>query len=43
MILGILWLAYYNPEIDYRIGKVKMMRCPEECGKQWKLKQEESG
>ena len=34
VILGILWLAHYNPEIDWRIGEVKMMRCPEECGKQ---------
>ena len=34
VILGMLWLAYHNPEIDWRIGEVKMMRCPEECGKQ---------
>ena len=34
MILGMLWLAHYNPEIDWRAGEVKMMRCPEECGKQ---------
>ena len=34
-----LWLAYYNPEIDWKIGEVKMMRCPEKCGKQWRLKQ----
>ena len=27
------------PEIDQRTGKVKMMRCPEECGKQQRLKQ----
>jgi len=43
MILGMLWLAYYNPEVDWRIGKVKMMRCPEECGKQWRPKQRKSG
>ena len=36
MILGILWLAHYNSEIDWRIEEVKMMRCPEECGKQWR-------
>jgi len=30
VILGILWLAYYNFEIDQRTKKVKMMRCPEE-------------
>jgi len=34
IILGILWLAHYNPEIDWRTGEVKMTRCPEECGKQ---------
>ena len=33
VILGILWLARHNPEIDWRIGEVKMTRCPEECGK----------
>ena len=39
IILGISWLAYHNPEIDQRIGEVKMMRCLEKCGKQWRLKQ----
>jgi len=34
VILGMLWLARHNPEIDWRTGEVKMMRCPEECGKQ---------
>jgi len=34
MILGMLWLAYHNLEIDWRMGEVKMTRCPEECGKQ---------
>jgi len=34
VILGMLWLAHHNPEIDWRIGEVKMMRCPKECGKQ---------
>jgi len=33
VILGMLWLAYHNPEIDWRTGEVKMTRCPEECGK----------
>jgi len=33
VILGMLWLAHHNPEIDWRIGEVKMTRCPEECGK----------
>ena len=33
VILGMLWLAYHNPEIDWRTGEVKMTRYPEECGK----------
>ena len=36
VILGILWLACHNPEIDWKIGEVKMMRCLEECEKQWR-------
>jgi len=36
VILGMLWLAHHNPEINWRTGEVKMMRCPEECGKQWR-------
>jgi len=38
-----LWLACYNPEIDWKTGEVKMMRCPEECGKQWRPKQGKLG
>ena len=34
VILGMLWLVCHNPEIDWRMGEVKMTRCPEECGKQ---------
>ena len=34
VILGMPWLVYHNPEIDWRIGEVKMTRCPEECEKQ---------
>jgi len=34
VILGMPWLAHHNPEINWKIGEVKMMRCPEECGKQ---------
>ena len=26
VILGMLWLAHHNPEIDWRTGEVKMMR-----------------
>ena len=33
VILGMLWLAHHNSEIDWKTGKVKMTRCPEECGK----------
>ena len=29
VILGMLWLVCHNPEIDWRTGEVKMMRCPE--------------
>jgi len=36
VILGMSWLARHNPEIDWRTGEVKMIRCPEECGKQWR-------
>jgi len=38
VILGILWLAYHNPEIDWKTGEVKMTKCPEKCGKQWRPK-----
>ena len=38
VILGMLWLACHNPEIDWRIGEVKMIRYPEECEKQWRPK-----
>jgi len=43
VILGMPWLAHHNPEIDWKIGEVKMTRCPEECGKQWRPKQGKSG
>ena len=43
VILGMLWLARYNSEIDWKTGEVKMTRCPEECGKQWRLEQGKSG
>ena len=43
VILGMLWLACHNPEIDWRTGEMKMTRCPEECGKQWKLVQGKLG
>ena len=43
VILGMPWLACYNPEIDQRTGKVKMTRCLKECGKQQRPKQEKPG
>ena len=43
VILGIPWLAFHNPKIDWRTGEVKMTRCPEECGKQWRPKQRKLG
>jgi len=43
VILGMPWLAHHNPEIDWRTGEVKMTRCPEECGKQWRPVQEKLG
>jgi len=36
VILGMLWLTCHNPEIDWRTGEVKMTRCLEEYGKQWR-------
>jgi len=30
------WLAHHNPEIDWKTGEVKMMRCPDKCGKKWR-------
>jgi len=43
VILGMLWLARHNLEIDWRTGEVKMMRCSEECRKQWRPVQGKSG
>ena len=33
LILEMLWLAAYNPEIDWEKGEVKMTHCPPICGK----------
>jgi len=43
VILEMPWLACHNPEINWRIGEVKMMRCSEECRKQWRPEQRKSG
>ena len=37
VILGIPWLGCHNPEIDWKMREVKMMRCPDECGKKWRV------
>ena len=43
VILRMLWLAHHNPEIDLRMGEVKMTICPGECGKQWRPTQGKPG
>jgi len=40
IILGIPWLAVYNPEINWEIREVKMTRCPPLCGRV-KIKEED--
>ena len=40
VILKIPWLAYHNLGIDWKTGKVKIIRCLENCKKQQKPKQE---
>ena len=34
IILEMMWLAHYNPKIDWKMEEVNMTRYPEECGKQ---------
>ena len=43
IILEIPWLTCHNTEINWRTGEVKMTRCPEEYGKQWRPKQRKLG
>ena len=38
VILGMLWLAVHNPEINWEKGEVKMMRCPLLYGKAVRIK-----
>ena len=40
VILGIPWLACHNPETDWRIGEVQMMRCLEEYRKKWRTRKQ---
>ena len=41
VILEMLWLVCHNPEINWRTGEIKITRCLEKCGRQWRLKQGE--
>ena len=43
VILEMPWLECHNPEIDWKTGEVKMMRCLEECEQQWRLVQGKLG
>jgi len=38
MILWMLWLACYNPEINWEIEEVKITNCLKEYERQWRLK-----
>ena len=40
VILGMPWLRCHNPEIDWKTGEVKMIRCPDECGKKWRIRRQ---
>ena len=39
VILGMLWLAAHNPEINWETGEVKMTRCPPLCGRKSQKKE----
>ena len=43
VILEIPQLACYNPEIDQKIGEVKIMRCSKKCEKNWRLNRKSQG
>jgi len=34
IILKMLWLVHYNPEINWKTKEVKMTRCPDKCERQ---------
>ena len=38
VILGMLWLATHNPEIDWEKEDIRMTRCPPLCGKAVRIK-----
>jgi len=39
VILGMLWLATYNPKINWETGEVKMTRCLPLCGERSQTKE----
>ncbi|KAG2744893.1 hypothetical protein P692DRAFT_20743030, partial [Suillus brevipes Sb2] len=39
VIIGIDWLRYHNPEIDWNAGKFALTRCPISCKKKAKRKE----
>ena len=40
VILGIPWLECHNPEINWKMGEVKITRCPNECRKKWRIEKQ---
>jgi len=40
VILGMLWLAAHNPEIDWEKGEIKMTGCPSICRRRKQEKKE---
>jgi len=40
VILGMLWLAVHNPEIDWEKGKVKITHCSPICGRRKQKRKE---
>jgi len=40
VILGMPWLGCHNPKIDWKTGEIKMTRCPEKCGKNWRVEKQ---
>ena len=43
VILRMLWLVHYNPEINQKTEEVKITRCLEEYSNQWRPKQVKLG
>jgi len=40
VILGMPWLQVHNPEINWKMGEVKMTRCPPLCGRNLAVKED---